>query len=78
MFRLKILGIPLISALAASVHNTIQVVVAFLIMGTTVVFSYLPYVSLAGLISGMITGIISYFLITHTPNRIKKIQDYFL
>jgi len=56
----------------------IQILVAFLIMGTQIVFSYVPYVLFAGLISGMITGIISYFLLKRIPNKLKKIQDLFI
>lgn len=78
MLRLKMLGIPLISAIAACIHNLIQILVAFLIMGTQIVFSYVPYVLFAGLISGMITGIISYFLLKRIPNKLKKIQDLFI
>lgn len=44
-------------------HNIGQIIVAFILLDNSLVFYYLPYLLLFGLISGLIIGVISAILI---------------
>lgn len=44
-------------------HNVGQLVCAFFIMGSAAVFAYAPYLVLAGIITGMFTGLAASFLL---------------
>ena len=44
-------------------HNAGQLICAFFIMGSAAVFSYIPYLVLAGIITGMFTGLTTSFLL---------------
>lgn len=44
-------------------HNIGQIIVAFILLDNSLVFFYLPYLLLFGLISGLIIGVISAILI---------------
>lgn len=51
-------------------HNAGQLLCAFFIMGSAAVFSYTPYLVLAGIITGMFTGLASSFLLkTKIPDK---------
>ena len=60
----------MISALQAILHNSIQVVIASLVMGTATVFVYLPYLFVIGAACGMLTGFIALLLIKKMPQKI--------
>ncbi len=53
---LSIIGISMAGAVA---HNAGQLVAAVVLMGTLSVFSYLPVLLIAGLVTGFITGVCS-------------------
>ena len=44
-------------------HNAGQLLCAFFIMGSAAVFAYTPYLILAGILTGMFTGLASFFLL---------------
>lgn len=56
------LGIPTTSIISSITHNFVQILIAYLIMGTKIVFSYLPYLTLISIVSGIITGLISFWI----------------
>ena len=51
-----------ISAAGAVVHNLTQLTVAALILKTSAVFYYLPYLLIAGIVTGYFTGLCVWFL----------------
>ena len=52
-------------------HNAGQLICAFLIMGSAAVFAYTPYLILAGIITGLFTGLASFFLLkVKIPDRL--------
>ncbi|MBO4609103.1 MAG: Gx transporter family protein [Lachnospiraceae bacterium] len=44
-------------------HNAGQLIVALIIMRTTAVLAYTPYLAIAGIITGLFTGLCSHFLL---------------
>ncbi len=55
----------LASPLSAVFHNLGQILVAAAVMHTWVVISYLPYLVLSGICSGLFTGLCAQMLIRH-------------
>ncbi len=53
----------LVSPIAALAHNVGQLCVASLVMQTTVVFAYLPYLALAAIVSGVFTGLCAQYVV---------------
>ena len=60
----------LCSPVSAIFHNLGQLLVAAALMGTWVVIAYLPYLVIAGAVSGLFTGLCAQFLI----GRLDKIS----
>lgn len=61
------------SILGAVLHNTGQIAVAALMMKTTAVISYLPFLLVSGCIAGAFTGVCAQTLICKTNwNRVSK------
>jgi len=63
------LGIPSTSVLASITHNFVQIIVAYLIMETKIIFSYLPYLSIISILSGIITGLISFWILKSVSSK---------
>lgn len=63
-------SVIMVSATEAVIHNIVQVFIATLVMNTSAVFIYLPYLILLGGLSGMVTGFIAELLIKKLPNKI--------
>ncbi len=61
--RLNAFSIPVISIVGAILHNIAQIFVAVALMGTSQLFYYLPILLLSGLISGVLVGVLSTYLI---------------
>lgn len=59
----------LCSPIAGIFHNLGQLLVAVVLMGTWTVLAYLPYLIIAGAISGVFTGLCAQFLLA----RLKKL-----
>lgn len=59
----------LCSPIAGIFHNLGQLLAAVVLMGTWTVLSYLPYLIIAGAISGVFTGLCAQFLLA----RLKKL-----
>lgn len=57
----------LASPIAALAHNFGQLCVAALVMKTTVVFAYLPYLAVAAVISGIFTGLCVQQVVGRVP-----------
>jgi heptaprenyl diphosphate synthase len=59
-----------ISIAGAVIHNIVQVFVLCLEVQTWEMVSYLPWLSVAGVLAGIIVGITSFFLIKYLPSNI--------
>lgn len=59
--RLKKIGIVGISVVGGTVHNAVQILVAYFTVGSGVVF-YLPFLILMGVTAGVLVGILVWLL----------------
>ncbi len=57
-----------VSVAGAMLHNAMQILVATIIVGQSVVV-YLPYMFVAGFIAGFVTGIICHFVVEGLKNK---------
>jgi heptaprenyl diphosphate synthase len=55
--------ICLTGAFGGLFHNAGQMVSAVIIMKTTAVLAYTPYLAIAGILTGLFTGLVSHFLL---------------
>ncbi|MBR2056175.1 MAG: Gx transporter family protein, partial [Clostridia bacterium] len=60
--KTKLFSITGLSVVGGMLHNFTQIVVATLLLGTSVFF-YLPYMLLAGGVAGLVTGVICHFAV---------------
>ena len=69
-----------VSVTGAMLHNAVQILVATLIVGQSVLV-YLPYMLVAGFIAGFVTGIICHFVVGALKNKTMlpsvKNEEYF-
>ncbi len=69
-----------VSVAGAMLHNAMQILVATLIVGQSVVV-YLPYMLVAGFIAGFVTGIVCHFVVESLKNKTilpsAKNEEYF-
>lgn len=69
-----------ISVAGAMLHNAMQILVATLIIGQSVLV-YLPYMLVAGAIAGFVTGIVCHFVVEALKNKTNlpslKNEEYF-
>ncbi len=68
--RFKSVSAVGISVLGATVHNTVQITVAFFIFGGSI-FYYYPFLIISGIISGSIIGIISLIILKKLKTNLK-------
>lgn len=59
-----------VSIIGAILHNTGQIAMAMLIMQTTRVLVYLPFLLIAGCITGLFTGFVAIQLVRHWPSAV--------
>ncbi len=64
------------SAIGALIHNTSQIIVASIITNTTAVFLYLPALSIAGIITGIFTGLCVWYLVSRYQKQLSKHCKY--
>ena len=64
------ISIVAISVASAVIHNVVQNLVFCLTSGSTAVLSYTPYLALLGVLSGVIVGLTSYFILRYLPKSI--------
>lgn len=64
-------SLPAVSALSATIHNIVQVLVASIITKSGAVFAFIPYFMVFGMLAGFITGIICYFVVKKLGKYIK-------
>lgn len=62
-----------VSVIGAIVHNTVQITVAALVTMTVGVFFYLPYLIIAGIITGTFTGLCVQFAVKKAGSEFKKL-----
>ncbi len=60
-----------ISSFGALIHNTAQIGVAILITKTSAILSFLPFLWVSGIITGLFTGVAIWYLSTRHKNKIK-------
>lgn len=69
-----------ISVAGAMLHNAMQILVATLIIGQSVLV-YLPYMLVAGAIAGFVTGLVCHFVVEGLKNKTNlppvKNEEYF-
>lgn len=70
MLFAKRLSIVMISIVGSIINVTVQNTVFCLISKTFEFFTYLPYLSLISLLSGLIVGLVVYILINKLPNAL--------
>ena len=61
-----------VSVVAATVHNMAQNLLYCLVTGTPRMLLYLPYLALAGVVAGFITGYTAYRIMKHIPETVFK------
>ena len=66
--KTKLFSVTGLSVVGGMLHNFTQIVVATLILGTSVFF-YLPYMLLAGGIAGLVTGVICDFAVNGLKDK---------
>ena len=54
-----------VSAFGAAAHNIGQLAAAWVMTGSAAVFAYLPVLILAGIASGIFTGLCAYYVVKH-------------
>ena len=59
----------LCSVLGAVLHNAGQILTAFLLMKTSAVFMYLPFLTVSGCIAGLFTGVCAQLLLTRLSKK---------
>ncbi|MCD7959096.1 MAG: Gx transporter family protein [Ruminococcus sp.] len=59
-----------VSVIGAILHNIGQTIAAILVMGTTQVLVYLPFLTIAGCITGLFTGFVAMEVVKHWPTAV--------
>ena len=62
-FLLKRKHLYLTGAFGGLFHNLFQLIAAFFLMGSAYVFSYMPYLAISGIITGLFTGLAAHYLL---------------
>ena len=55
-------------------HNIGQILVAVLILENALIFSYLPYLMIAGVVTGLLIGILASLIINRIKPEIDRIE----
>jgi len=55
------------AAIGALLHNVGQLLIAFILTRSTGVILYAPYLAIAGIVTGLITGLCAYFTLKKLP-----------
>lgn len=71
--QLKNKFIWVVSAVGAMVHNTVQILVAVLITQTPAIFWYLPFLLIAGIVTGSFTGLCIQILVSKCWNSLRRL-----
>ena len=80
--RISVMSVSIIAAVA---HNITQVAVFAIISGTTLIFGYLPYLILIGIVSGAIVGGVTMLVFKKVPqsifekmigNKVKAVESF--
>ena len=66
--KTKLFSVTGLSVVGGMLHNFTQIVVATLLLGTSVFF-YLPYMLLAGGVAGLVTGVICHFAVNSLKDK---------
>lgn len=69
----KLIGkkyIYLTSVMGAVAHNIGQISAAYFVMRLSGIFVYIPYLIISGIVTGMFTGIVCWFMNRYIPEKI--------
>lgn len=69
--RLMKSGIIFTSAIGGVVHNIAQIIIAFFIIESSVIFGLMPVLTIVGMITGLVVGIVSEQIYKRTYQYIK-------
>ena len=79
LHRTKLFSVTGLSMTGGMLHNFTQILVATIVVGKSV-FSYLPYMLLAGGVAGLVTGVICHFAVNGLKDKVSfdrnKEEDY--
>ncbi len=67
MFAFPKVSLLAVSVVSAVVHNTVQLLVYCALTQTALIFSYLPYLALLGVLAGVIVGLAVIFTVKGVP-----------
>lgn len=74
LHKTKLFSTTGLSVAGGMIHNFVQILVATIVIGTSVFF-YLPYMLLAGGIAGLVTGIVCHFAVEGLNRKINPISN---
>ena len=66
-FLSKRVSLVATASLSAIIHNLVQLGVFALVTGAREVFFYAPHLALAGVVSGVVTGLAAFFILKYFP-----------
>lgn len=69
LLKTKIFSFPAVSAASAGIHNTVQIFVACIVMNSAVPLLYLPYLISLGMLAGVFTGFVCFYLLKKLPEK---------
>lgn len=67
LFAFPRVSLLCVSVLSAVVHNTVQLLVYCLLTQTTLLFGYLPYLVLLGVLAGVVVGLAVTYVVKAIP-----------
>lgn len=72
MVKVNKFHVPIVSVAGGVLHNTGQILVAYLLIDTYAVFYYLPFLLLAGGVTGVLIGITAALVLPYVQKIVKK------
>lgn len=61
------------SVLGAVAHNAGQILAAFFILGMSGIFAYMPFLVISGVITGLFTGFVCFYMDKYIPKNIGEL-----
>lgn len=77
LLKTGLFSFPAVSAASAGIHNTVQIFVACVVMQSAVPLLYLPYLISLGMLTGVFTGFICFYLLKKLPDKFGGFKSRF-
>ena len=77
LLKTGLFSFPAVSAASAGVHNSVQIFVACIVMQSAVPLLYLPYLISLGMLTGVFTGFICFYLLKKLPDKFGGFKNKF-